>query len=176
MVIEPSWKNVSSYTVFTGGALDWLSSADYVFFFLSFSPFSRTTEGCAKAFTLVSKILALSTVLLCLGCRVVPPPQFIMFGVEHLCNLLTKRQQMWQNCSWGWKQKWHLSALNVSSEKAQTCGDNIYMVRGRPMNERLPWTKYHASVLVFCATSSPPPTPTPPFQNCMPSVELNPRY
>lgn len=173
MAIEPSWKNVSSYTVFIAGAHEWLSSADYVFSFFFSSPFSRTTEGCAQTFTLVSKILALSTVLLCLGCRSPPPSQFIMFGVEHLCNLLTKRQQMWQHCSWGWKQKWHLSALNVSSEKADVWRQHI---SGEGASDE--WTSplNQISCKSFCFLCHFAPPHPPPFQNCMPSVELNPRY
>lgn len=51
-----------------------------------------------------------------------PTPQFIMFGVEHLCNLLTKRQQMWQHCSWGLKAKVTL----VSPERLLRKGADVW--------------------------------------------------
>lgn len=151
MAIEPSWKNVSSYTVFIAGAHEWLSSADYVFFFLFFSPFSRTTEGCAQAFTLVSKTLALSTVPLCLGCRV-PPPNSSCLG-ENISAICWQRGSRCGSIAHEAESKSDTCQPWTSPQKRRRRVETTYIWWG------LPWTKYHASVFGFCVTSPPPPNP-----------------
>lgn len=180
MAIEPLWKNVSSYTVFIAGAPEWLSSsADYVFF-LSF--FSLHFQGQLKV---VHKPLPWFPrywhwAQFCYAWATeFPPPhppiyhvwsrtslQFVDKEAADVAALLMRAESKSDTCQ-----------PRTSPQKRRRRVETTYIWWGGVRWMNVSPQPNIMQVVLFFVSLRPSPRPPPPlFQNCMPSVELNPRY